>query len=219
MKPEKEWMLGDQWRADSADFGNEIAFQDHKIRFAATRSAGKKVLDLGCVQHNPENYRSKFWLHKALVKVAGSVVGIDLYEPGVEFLREKGFDVRLGDVQNLDLGETFDVIVAGDLIEHLDDFAGFLDGCKKHLGEDGQLLISTPNPWYWRNTVKAALRTEVANNPEHTCWLCARTLRQLASRFDLNVAHVEFGSRYLRDRVMPLPRGWKHTSFHAVLTK
>lgn len=70
---------------------------------------------------------------------------------------------------------------------------------------------------YWRNVVKAIFRSEVANNPEHTCWLCPRTLRQLVRRHSMEVAEVSFGSRYLPDRVMPLPKGVKHTSIHVVV--
>jgi SAM-dependent methyltransferase len=133
----------------------------------------------------------------------------------VKVLNAKGFDVVLADAQNFDLGRTFDVIVAGDIIEHLGDLNGFLTSCKKHLRPNGRLLISTPNPWYWRNIVKAALHKEVLNNPEHVVWICPRLLRQLVRRHDMDVGEIKFGSAFMRDRLMPLPRGWKHTSYNA----
>lgn len=212
-------LLGDSAEPEVSDFSNAIALQDHKIRFMTEYCGGAIVLDVGCVQHNPENYQSKYWLHKALVAVAARVVGIDLYEPGVRYLREKGYHVAYADAENFDLGEQFDVICAGDLIEHLGNPSGFLESCRRHLDREGLLLISTPNPWYWRNVLKAAVGSEVRNNPEHTCWICPRTLRQLASRHGFVVERFIFGSRYLKDRIVPLPRGWKHTSFHAALRK
>jgi len=208
-------LLGNQLPADVGDFSAHIATDDHKTKFVMRYAHGKSVLDMGCVQHNPENYKSKFWLHKALCGVSTDLVGIDLYRDGVEYLRTLGYNIQVADVQNFDLGRTFEVIVACDLIEHLENFDGFLECCKRHLAPGGRLLISTPNPWYWRNFLKAALSREVANNPEHTCWLCVRTLRQLVRRHGMDIGEVVFGSRYLRDRLMPLPRGWKHTSFHA----
>ena len=116
--------------------------------------------------------------------------------------------------QAYDLGRTFDVIMAGDIIEHLEDFHGFLESCKRHMHNESRLIISTPNPWYWKYIVKAAISKEVSSNVEHTCWLCLRTLHQLLSRHDLKIGEVVFGSRRLRQRLLPLPRGWKHTTFH-----
>jgi len=215
IKTNPENLKGGSFVADKLDFSSEIAFNDHKIKFAVNYCRNKDVLDIGCVQHNPENYKSQYWLHKAIREVASSLVGIDLYQPGVDYLNNRGFNVIFGDAQQFDLGKSFDVIMAGDVIEHLEDFHGFLESCKRHMHHESRLIISTPNPWYWRNVLKAALHKEVSSNPEHTCWFCPRTLRQLAKRHNLEVGEIVFGSRYLRDRLMPLPRGWKHTSFHA----
>jgi hypothetical protein len=63
--------------------------------------------------------------------------------------------------------------------------------------------------------VKSALHKEVLNNPEHVVWICARLLRQLVHRHGMEVGEIQFGSRFIRDRLLPLPRGWKHTSYHA----
>jgi 2-polyprenyl-3-methyl-5-hydroxy-6-metoxy-1,4-benzoquinol methylase len=215
VKTDPSNIKGDSLAANSKDFSNKIAFNDHKIRFIVKYSQGKDVLDIGCVCHNPESYKSKYWVHKAIKEVARSLIGIDLYQDGVEYLQKLGFNVVTADAQCFELGKKFDVIVAGDIIEHLEDFHGFLKSCKKHMHKDSRLLISTPNPWYWRNIIKAALNKEVNNNPEHTCWLCVRTLRQLVNRHGMNIGEIQFGSTYLRDKLIPLPRGWKHTSFHA----
>jgi 2-polyprenyl-3-methyl-5-hydroxy-6-metoxy-1,4-benzoquinol methylase len=204
-------------KTNPADFSNVIAYGDHKIDFAVRHSEGKDVLDLGCVEHDPEAYRGRFWVHAALRSKALSVTGIDLEQEGVTFLNSLGFAIVHADAQNFELGKKFDVIFAGDIIEHLEDFSGFFESCKRHLRASGILLISTPNPWYWRNIVRAILYGDVKNNPEHTCWFDPRTLRQLAARHDMYVASIEFGSRYARDRYMPLPRGIKHTSWHAVV--
>jgi len=219
MLDERNWLLGGRREADEKDFSASIAFDDHKIKFVVKRCRDKNILDLGCVQHNPRNYSSKCWLHKAIASVAASVVGIDLYEAGVNYLKERGYDVIVADAQCFDLGRTFDVIVAGDIIEHLENFDGLFESCKRHMHSQSRLLVSSPNPWYWRNVIKAALSTEFSNNPEHTCWLCPRTLRQLCNRHGFDIGEVVFGSRYLRDRLMPLPRGWRHTSFHAEVFK
>ena len=208
-------LLGSRLPADVRDFSSHLATQDHKLKFIMRHAEGKSVLDVGCVQHNPANYQSKYWLHNALRSVSSDLLGIDRYREGVEYLQSLGYNVQVADAQAFEFRRTFEVIVASDLIEHLENFDGFLQCSKRHLAPGGRLLISTPNPWYWRNCLKAAMSTEVANNPEHTCWLCVRTLRQLVRRHGMDIGEIIFGSRYLRDRMLPLPRGWKHTSFHA----
>ena len=214
-KPSARLLQGANLKVNPSDIGSDIAFGDHKIAFVVSYCQGKDVLDIGCVQHDPEAYRNRFWVHKAVAAVAKSIVGVDLHEEGVKVLQAQGFNVVVANAECFDLGCTFDVIVAGDIIEHLEDFNGFLESCKSHLRPGGRLIISTPNPWYWRNIIKAALHTEVNNNPEHVCWICPRTLRQLVARHGMELGEIKFGSRYIRDRLMPLPVGWKHTSYHA----
>ena len=60
---------GDYFEADISDFSERIEFNDPKIAFAVKYCKNKTVLDIGCVQHNPENYKSKYWQHKALKEV------------------------------------------------------------------------------------------------------------------------------------------------------
>ncbi len=204
---------------NNSDFDDTISFNNHKILYLTRNLDNKSVLDIGCVQHNPENYRSKYWVHKAVVKKSRRAVGIDLSQGGVEFLQKKGYNIIHADAQKFSLGEKFDVIIAGDILEHLEAFSGFFKSCLDHLSDGGEIRISTPNPWYWRNIVKSIMHNEVSNNPEHTCWLCPRTLRQLAARHGLNLFNIQFGSTYYRDRLMLLPRGIKHTSWHGTLKR
>lgn len=218
-EPRPNWILGSRQGVDRREFSSQSAVSDHKIQFILSHCHKKDVLDLGCVQHNPENHNSRFWLHKALFSVAASVEGLDIYAEGVRYLRDFGYEIHLGDAQNFDLKRDYDVIIAGDLIEHLEDLDGFFVSCLRHLRPTGELLISTPNPWYWRNIVKAVVWCRVANNPEHTLWMDPVTLSQLASRHGMKIVECRYGSRYLRDRLMPLPKGIKHTSFHVVLIR
>lgn len=212
------WLLGSQHKPNVKDFSEEIAWDDHKIRFVIPYCRDKDVLDLGCVQHNPENYKSKYWLHKALAQVANSLEGMDLYEEGVEYLKKLGYHVIVGNAEHFDTGKKYDVIVAGDLIEHLENLGDFLTCCQSHLRPGGRLLLSTPNPWYWRNVVKALLFGRVSSNCEHTLWMCPTVLGQLLARHNMKIEHWHYGSRYLKDWIMPLPKGVRHAGFHAVVT-
>lgn len=200
-----------------SDDGGAIDWRDSKIAFVIRHARNRRVLDLGCVQHNPLFARSKGWLHKAVKEVALEVVGLDLDAKGVRRLHELGYgDIVVGDAQSFDLGRTFEVIVAGDLIEHLHDVGGFLESCRRHMSREAKLLICTPNPWHWHRCVKA-LRRDPPVNPEHTLWMCPVTLRQVALRFGLRVESVTYASQRRSERVVPLPRRLRHESFYAVL--
>jgi 2-polyprenyl-3-methyl-5-hydroxy-6-metoxy-1,4-benzoquinol methylase len=192
-----------------------IDFGDAKIRFAVERCRDKRVLDIGCVAHEPQVFNSRHFLHRAIHAVAAKTTGLDLHAEGAEHMRSRGFDVRVGNAEGFDLGDTFDVIYAGDIIEHLTNIDGFMRSVDAHLAEGGMLIVATPNPWFWRNIAWSVLRPEVPNNPEHTCWFCPRTWRQLAERYGFTLGQISFQSRYWRERLMPLPRGIKHTSWSA----
>jgi len=57
--------------------------------------------------------------------------------------------VMVGDAANLgNVDERFDTVIAGELIEHLDDPIRFLSGCYQILNPGGKLVLSTPNPYY-----------------------------------------------------------------------
>lgn len=214
-----DWILGDKDVPNAREFSDEIAWNDSKIAFMCRYAKGHSVLDIGCVQHNPQQYRSRFWLHKALKETASYLEGLDIYEEGVNYLQGLGFNIYVGDAQNLDMKRQFEVIIAGDLIEHLSNPGQFLAGCARALCEGGKLLLSTPNPWYWRNIAKAVLFSSVSINPEHTMWMCPRTLEHHAARYGLRIEEIQFGSRYARDRYLPLPPGIKHTTFYAALSR
>jgi SAM-dependent methyltransferase len=49
-----------------------------------------------------------------------------------------------------DLKEKFDVIIAGELIEHIENSGIFLENVKKHLNKGGIFFISTPNATSFR---------------------------------------------------------------------
>jgi len=144
----------------------------------------KKVLDVGCVQHTASSERSGTWLHKQLLSEAKEVVGIDILAKEVEKLKQLGYDVRYADAENFDLGEKFDVIVAGELIEHLSNMGNFLECARKHLNE-GVLIITTPNPFFINKFISMLLKEKEVYevNKEHVGWYNERTLTQLLVRY------------------------------------
>ena len=173
-----EYISGVKIDSHYNDFGADIAFNDHKISFILKHTKNKKILDLGCVMHNPENAKSRYWLHRATYSNASSVLGLDLYNDGVKSLKKMGYNVVHGDAQNFKLDDEFDIIIAADIMEHLSNLGSFLNCCHKHLKDEGVMIVTTPNPFSLFAFLNF-LTKKVYTNPEHTTWFCKQTMERL----------------------------------------
>lgn len=161
----------------------------HLERFAAIEpwARGRAVLDIGAASGN----RRADWLHGSLARVSRRLVGLDIDESEVERLRVAGWDIRHADACDFALDESFDVVVAGEVIEHLDNLKGFLRSVARHLSPGGLLVITTPNPFAVSNFVYR-LFDGVRVHHEHTAWYCETTLAQLLRRHGFEVEATDF---------------------------
>jgi SAM-dependent methyltransferase len=204
----------------AADKNEETDLLDKKIAFFMRHTLHKRVLDLGCVDHSEKNWKSRYWLHKAIGLSASYLVGLDYYAEGVEQLKAIGFNVVEGDAQSFKFEEKFDVVTAGDLIEHLTNLDGFFSSIGNVLNEDGKLVITTPNPWCWKYLGYHVIHKKLTPvNKEHVTWFCLQTLENLAGRFGFRIVSLEYSSRRLYERVVPLPSHLKHTTLGVVFQK
>ena len=162
--------------------------------FVLERCEGKTVLDLGCVKHSAEfAAKDPRWLHRRVRAAAKRCVGVDYAKAEVEKLNAMGIEVVHGDVtRRLPLDEKFEVIFAGDLIEHLSNFEGFFENCSRLLAPGGALILSTPNPFYADGFHYAAMKRRVLINPEHVCWIDPQAMLQLVGRFGWRVSDLRF---------------------------
>jgi len=162
--------------------------------FIQERCRGKRVLDLGCVRHNAAfALKDPDWLHKKIASVAAEVVGLDYLREEVNKMAQAGYNIIFGDVTKpLDVKGRFDVIVAGDLIEHLTNFDGFFENCIRLLKPDGILIISTANPFYSGEFHYLAFKSNFLVNPEHTCWIDPQCLAQLSERSGFRIDEIHY---------------------------
>lgn len=164
---------------------NESINVPNKTSFLLKRVHGKSVLDVGCVGHSLaiSEKQKEHWLHAQISRSASYCLGVDLLKAETEALRSQGWNLICIDFTKVDLGKKFDVIVAADLIEHLVDFDGFFRSVARHIADNGELVISTPNPLGFSQFFYTGLRGSPLVNPDHTCWFDPKTLIQLAGRY------------------------------------
>jgi SAM-dependent methyltransferase len=161
---------------------------------------GPKVLDVGCTSHTVE-FGSPYWLHGRLRASFPDLVGIDISAENVDTLKRHGFgNVYVQSAESFELPGRFDTIVAGELIEHLSNPGLFLQQARRHLGDQGRLVLTTPNPFSLAYLLYAILKfPRTCQNPQHTCWFCPRTMIELAERLGFRVMHFELIDDYRSD--------------------
>jgi SAM-dependent methyltransferase len=169
-------------------------------RIAALRELvrGRRVVDLGFVDEGQMGAKRGrgIWLHEVLAVEAISAVGVDADAAGVERARELGFAAYAGDVESresltalaLDPAE---IVVAGELIEHLDNPGEFLEAVKELVAPGGRLVLTTPNAHALTNVLGGLAGRELVN-PDHVAWLSWRTIETLLGRHGWNVESLAY---------------------------
>ena len=160
---------------------------------------GKKTLDLGVVDSRREKHDTKDrlasktnLLFRKICAINPDTLGLDIDEGGVKILAEQGYNVTAGNAIDVDLGEQFDTIIAGEIIEHLDNPGAFLRNMAKHLKPEGTLVITTPNPFYAKQIWKIWRYNRPQVHEEHTCWFDPFTLSVLCKLCGLEAQEVHW---------------------------
>jgi SAM-dependent methyltransferase len=103
-------------------------------------------------------------------------------------LRERGFNVVCADITRQPLQERFDVIIGGEVLEHLDSPGKFMESCAAMLEPDGRLAISAPNPWHANAIVKNCFGgAAFVDSADHVAWYEPSVLYELGQRHGLRL--------------------------------
>jgi 2-polyprenyl-3-methyl-5-hydroxy-6-metoxy-1,4-benzoquinol methylase len=162
-----------------------------KEPYLLERVKGRTVLHLGCVGETDAALEDRVQaarnsLHQQITTTAANVVGIDYSRDVIERYRADGLftNILWGDVEHLEdvpLEQTFDVIVAGDIIEHLSNPGLFLSGVRRFARPDTQFILTTPNAFGLPAFVRYA-RNKFREGAEHVLCFNAENLANLLQR-------------------------------------
>jgi hypothetical protein len=141
--------------------------------FLLQKAAGKRVLEFGA--SGP--------MHDAIVKAAADVLGVDRdMGPGVI-----GFD--LDDVSQYALpGHEPEVIICGEVIEHLSNPGWFLTRLKRQF-PGVPVVITVPNAFHPQRKLKDGI--EMVNR-DHVAWYSPKTLRTLVERVGYRITEFAY---------------------------
>jgi SAM-dependent methyltransferase len=105
---------------------------------ARTDVSAPRILDLGC---------GRGWL-AGVLSAFGPTTAVDLSPKGIEAARERwpAVDFQAGNFFEMPIEESaFDIVVSQEVIEHVEDQAGYVELASRALRPGGLLLLTTPN--------------------------------------------------------------------------
>jgi SAM-dependent methyltransferase len=118
------------------------------------------------------------------------VVGTEVAERAAAAVEADGFDVRLGELDQLDLPEAgFDVVSMVEVLEHVEDIDGFLNAGAEKLRPGGVLYLTTPHARGISSRLLGASWSIVCP-PEHLQLFSVAGLREVIHRTGFAVRRV-----------------------------
>lgn len=173
---------------------SDLVHLDWMKDLGLTSFKGLKVLDIGC--------GSGYLCSYAADHGAALSYGVDIEIPREGLAEDNSWHFIQA---NLDAdswmqpfeGETFDLILAFDIIEHLQSPVVFLEQCKRLLNAKGQVLITTPNV----QSLERHLKPESwsgASDPQHRILFNKYSLGFLCKKSGLEICSLKAPMRMLR---------------------
>jgi SAM-dependent methyltransferase len=152
---------------------------------------GRRVLDLGC----------RYGALTAFYAEGNEVIGVDIDREALEAAGERlGIETHWADLdQPLELrDESFDVVVAGELLEHLRDPQRVVGEIRRVLRPRGTFVASVPNAYRLKNRLRFALGRKPEDDPTHLQMFAPADVRELLDGFEESRLH------FIAGRLVPL---------------
>lgn len=167
---------------------------DQLKALADQHAPGKRILDIGCSNGAILQYFGAPW----------ECFGIEPSKQAAGVAEQRGTTILAPTIDSLDASETFDAILAIDLLEHLDDPRTFFEQAITHLNPGGVLIAftgTTDSPSFRL----LGSRYWYASLPEHLVFYSRATIDHLASELGAPLAHYERTS-HIRASMTRIPR-------------
>jgi 2-polyprenyl-3-methyl-5-hydroxy-6-metoxy-1,4-benzoquinol methylase len=178
----------------------------------------KRVLELGC---------STGFFSKVMAERGCAVTGVEYDSEAAQQARRFCETVAVRDLNCAEwragINGPFDVILMGDVLEHLLAPERILEECRELLGSDGSVIVSLPNVAHWRNRIDLLLGrwnyTEIGTlDRTHVKFFTLETSRKLIQKAGYEIEKVHsvgrgyglfpglFGFQFLYKAHLPTPK-------------
>jgi len=153
--------------------GNEFEVMNRFVK-------GNNILDVG-------------FADKPNTKLHGNITGLDIVTAPKPLNYSQ---VVVGDAQRMPskVGTGFDTILAGNLVEHLDNPASFLKECALRLKAGGILIISTDNPYRFPCMFgNVFFKNGMCGDNGHRNFFLPRMLNRMADKAGFKLLDIKCG--------------------------
>jgi SAM-dependent methyltransferase len=151
---------------------------------------GRRVLDLGC----------RYGALTQAYAEGNDVVGVDVDREALAEAAKLGIETRWADVDEpLPFTDaSFDVVAAGELLEHVRDPERLLGEAERVLRPGGIFVGSVPNAFRLKNRLRFLLGRKPEDDPTHLHMFSPEEVRSLLHRFEQPALH------FIAGRFVPL---------------
>lgn len=193
--------------ADDKYKGSRISVITDIVREVGNDS---NIIHLGCCDHIElidRKIAEGRWLHKSLMEASKNVVGFDINKEAIEYVRNIGYNnVHFADIisekdiakrylEQENIKQKWDYLIAGEIIEHVDNPTLFLSEIKKQYKDTiDKIIVTVPNAFSLQN-IKFALVGQECINTDHRFWFTPYTISKILYQAGITVEEIYFADR------------------------
>lgn len=172
-----------------------------RVDYILDACRGKQVLHLGCADTPYTRVRldDGTLLYTMIEDVAAAQYGVDLSAEGIEVLCEQGYrNLAIADAEQIALQNPFgqvefDIIVAGEIIEHLSNPGLFLESLKPLFSKpSAKLVLTTVNAYCAHRFFYSLLMREESVHPDHVSYFSRKTLSRILTMHGYEIEDFSF---------------------------
>src|SRR5262245_3743674 len=180
------------------------------LQFIESLVSGRSVLDIGVVEHSARYFDQPGWRHGRIARCAKRCLGVDIIEPLVKELKARGYDVVCADATSeQDLGERFELVFLGDILEHVNDPSGLLRFARRHLLPQGRVVATTPNPFSRKFYRRFRSDGTAIVNLDHVRWITPTNALEIGRRAGLGLVAYHLVKQYSPAKQILKRLAWK----------
>lgn len=164
--------------------------RDSRVRRILGEVKGKSVVHIGCADapYTAERLDNGTLLHTQILKIAPRTLGVDIEIDAMKLIAASEPEAEFFTPETVPSYNEFiaDVIIVGEVIEHIVDFNRFGALLRKVSGPNSVLIVTTPNAYSLKGTLRALAGTE-EQHPDHKCLFSQATLQVMMTSLGFEV--------------------------------